>query len=92
MKESNGKASVSDKMKALGSLGFLRVSWFYNKRLESSLGDKMVRFVFFQVLGHTKLIHVWLTLWCIGREPTNLLILRYSTNPMVTRLRASNDT
>jgi len=40
--------------------------------------DNMVMFVYFQVLGHTKLIRIRLTLG-YRREPANLPVLYYST-------------
>ena len=41
--------------------------------------DNTVRFVYFQILSHTKLIHFWLTLWCIGLESANLPTFCYPT-------------
>jgi len=44
------------------------------KSIDPSLGDNMVRFVYFKILVHTKLIQVWLTLgyrW----KPANLFKL-----------------
>jgi len=48
-----------------------------NKGLDSNSGDNMVRFVYFQILRHTKLIQVRLTLTASRWKPANLPVPRY---------------
>jgi len=49
-----------------------------NKGIDSNSGDNMVRFLYFQILGHTILIQDQLALTVSSRKSANLTIPRHS--------------